>query len=1076
MKKLLTSILAIIFTVCLAFSLVGCGDANVTPPSAVNGADTVMTGLKKPPDSYDANTAVYAALGKLESYTTYKSQSSGTSTARKGIVSYTQTTNAVTIKHGDEYYTDTESHSAFVNFRHEAFAKNNNVAYRVNDGDIKNVLRSSYESVYGITPAKLLTGHIYNQNTIVSVTGQKVNSNYQYAVTLDKNESNAGLSRQMKEFGGLGGYPVFNEDPVVTIVVREDFTPVSATYVSKYTVNVPVLGDMDCFETNTITFSHFNGNVEIPDTEDFNAAMNSTPSVIDPNKTAEKSGLDKIAASLVNLNFRDGITLTGSIFYNDLSVPFKLSGKADVDGLVDGTKKTSEAFDFTLSVITFDGNMSVTYHDGTFYADVAGKKLAFSADVSAVGGLELNLNDAGSIVSALKKVLTVEQSETEKDTYIITPAKELKDVICAALIKAEVITEAEAESFSFTVKAYMPDDKINAVYATMSTNEKKAGLSATIANELYTLPGSFDDYETKLAFGADVSLSLSPSLFGGVDFEVNCNLSFAYDTSVSDPVKAFRAEAKIILGDALKSILALVPSMMPDAPALLALAGSADEMLVDYKDGAIYVAFVADGKAIYVNKVELPETDFATQTAETYSSDDLSTITALLSELIEFDYDKETNIFTIAFKQNVIDLINSVFMNELPDAVFDKLGETGALLLMFLDLSNPLAGVNVQYNVENGALSLNVDMESVGMDYVYNPNAEYEKNILFTLGLKGNDDISDFSFDFETALSDDALAAPVREGISELKGVIYTDENAQKFAYLKAAYESLTENSKLLVYNYESLSGYENSAKSDKAAVDKFAASKEKKNYAYDNFTDEQKEYFVTAYAEIANSYFEARYEEEKTKVQEINKAINELDTVVENLTIEQLIGLIKKVSGIMTKIESLGEQSASDVDTANLNAAAKTIIDKYAELIKAEAEPLLAELKEMNQAFDKQSTFNKTVDEMIAFYEKYSEFYTERCENLEDYKAWKLMTENHSDVLSCCMKVNYYISTGRGFKTGAVKTIIDAIDSLDSATMTTEQLTAAIGKIETLMGIVEDENAITNLKKLEEIKTSVAS
>lgn len=73
MKKLLTSILAIIFTVCLAFSLVGCGDANVTPPSAVNGADTVMTGLKKPPDSYDANTAVYAALGKLESYTTYKS-------------------------------------------------------------------------------------------------------------------------------------------------------------------------------------------------------------------------------------------------------------------------------------------------------------------------------------------------------------------------------------------------------------------------------------------------------------------------------------------------------------------------------------------------------------------------------------------------------------------------------------------------------------------------------------------------------------------------------------------------------------------------------------------------------------------------------------------------------------------------------------------------------------------------------------------------------------------------------------------------------------------------------------------
>lgn len=1076
MKKLLTSILAIIFTVCLALTLVGCGDANDTPPSAVNGTDTVMTDLKKTPDNYDAKTAIYAALGKLESYTTYKSQSSGTATARKGIVSYTQTTTATNVKHGDEFYTQTDSHSAFVNFRHEAFVKNNNVAYRVNGNEIKNVTRSSYESVYGITPAKLLSGHIYNQNTILSVVGQKVNNGYEYIISLDKNEATAKIAYQMKEFGGLGGYPVFSDNVTVTIVIKEDFTPVSVTYTSKYNVNVPVLGDMECTENNTINFSHYNGTVEIPDTEAFNAAMDSTPSTIDPTKGNEKSGLDKIAASLSILNFRDGVSLTGSISYDDLSVPFKLSGKADVDGLVDGTKKTSEAFDFTLSVLTFDGNMAVTYHDGTFYVNVAGKKLAFSADVSAVDGLELNLNDAGAIVSNLKKVLTVEQSETEKDTYIINPTKGLKDVICAALIKANVITETEAESFSFTVKAYLPDDRISAVYATMSTDEKKLEISATIANELYNVPESFEGYETKVAFGADVNLALSPSLFGGMAFTVNCNLSFAYDTSVSDPAKAFRAEAKITLGDALKSILALVPSMMPDAPSLLALVGNADEMLIDYKDGAIYVAFVADGKAIYVNKVELPETDFGTQTAETYSSDDLSAITALLSELIEFDYDKENNIFTIAFKQNVIDLINSVFMNELPDALFDNLGETGALLLMFLDLSNPIAGVNVKYDAENGALSLNVDMKNVGMDYVYNPNAEYEKNTLLTLGLKGNDEISDFSFDFETALSDDALAAPVREGISELKGVIYTDENAQKFADLKAAYESLTENSKLLVYNYESLSGYENSAKSDKAAVDKFAASKEKKNYAYDNFTDEQKEYFVTAYAEIANSYFEARYEAEKTKVQEINKSINELDTNVENLTADKLIELIKKVSGIMTQVDSLSKQSALEVDTVKLNAAAKTIIDKYAELLKAEAEPLLAELKEMNQAFDEYSSFNKSVDEMIAFYEKYSDFYTERCEDLKDYKAWELMVENHSDVLGCCMKANYYISTGRGFKTGAVKTIIDAIDALDSTTMTTEQLTAAIEKIETLMEIVEDENAITNLKKLEEIKTSMAA
>lgn len=225
MKKLLTSILAIIFTVCLALTLVGCGDANDTPPSAVNGTVTVMTGLKKTPDNYDAKTAIYAALGKLESYTTYKSQSSGTATARKGIVSYTQTTTATNIKHGDEFYTRTDSHSAFVNFRHEAFVKNNNVAYRVNGNGIKNVTRSSYESVYGITPAKLLSGHIYNQNTILSVVGQKVNNGYEYIISLDKNEATAKIAYQMKEFGGLGGYPVFSDNVTVTIVIKEDFTP-----------------------------------------------------------------------------------------------------------------------------------------------------------------------------------------------------------------------------------------------------------------------------------------------------------------------------------------------------------------------------------------------------------------------------------------------------------------------------------------------------------------------------------------------------------------------------------------------------------------------------------------------------------------------------------------------------------------------------------------------------------------------------------------------------------------------------------------------------------------------------------
>ena len=85
MKKLLTVILAIVFVVGMACGLVSCKkneSQDVVSPTVVDGKDTLVTGLTKTPDNYDDKTAVFAALGKLNSYDTYKSQSSGTSTAK----------------------------------------------------------------------------------------------------------------------------------------------------------------------------------------------------------------------------------------------------------------------------------------------------------------------------------------------------------------------------------------------------------------------------------------------------------------------------------------------------------------------------------------------------------------------------------------------------------------------------------------------------------------------------------------------------------------------------------------------------------------------------------------------------------------------------------------------------------------------------------------------------------------------------------------------------------------------------------------------------------------------------------
>ena len=85
-NKLLISSLII----CSSVMLAGCNNSKV--PEVKKGEDTIVKNLTSTPDKYDAETSIFASLGKLDDYKTYKKESNGKTTTNKDGNNYIQET------------------------------------------------------------------------------------------------------------------------------------------------------------------------------------------------------------------------------------------------------------------------------------------------------------------------------------------------------------------------------------------------------------------------------------------------------------------------------------------------------------------------------------------------------------------------------------------------------------------------------------------------------------------------------------------------------------------------------------------------------------------------------------------------------------------------------------------------------------------------------------------------------------------------------------------------------------------------------------------------------------------------
>ncbi len=506
MKKRI-SIILLSIVAALSFSVffTACGETE-TPP-AVTGEDTVLVVKKKTAKDLSETDAVFAALGKLSSYSTYKTESSGKAVASKGFITYTQNTTATAYKHGDEYYSDTLSESSLVKVKHEAFYKGDGVAYRISGGEIKNATLADYKSVYGVTPAKLLSGHIFNQETLAaaSLVGSD-DGLYTYALVLEKDGANALLKRQMKEFGDLGGYPSFKESTRATLVIKEDLTPVSYSYESKYSISVAVLGSMDCVETNEIKFSDFNGEVSIPDTEKFNAALGTTPSKVEASENAAGSEAEeKIASALLDLDIENGVSLIGNVSLNGDSLPVKLAFSAKVNELIDSSVSASEAIVGELSLLGND-DIKAWLKDGKAYAVVKGEKLAINLQ-SVLPSLVQTLRGGD-----LWQMIKIKESETESGVYEMCLPDYLKDALYPSIAESGLGSVKGQAKFDVSLKFYIPRSRIGTVSFTFKTDLIDLEATLNVSEERFTLTKTFGDFTNEIALDGETAQMLPQAI------------------------------------------------------------------------------------------------------------------------------------------------------------------------------------------------------------------------------------------------------------------------------------------------------------------------------------------------------------------------------------------------------------------------------------------------------------------------------------------------------------------------------------------------------------------------------------
>ncbi len=489
-------------TLGLTLLLTSCTDTKV--PNVSAGKDTVITSMKtKIEDVKDVKEVIFASLGKLDSYTTYSKSSTNHIVAAGGLNK--QDSTSTMYKNNDEYYTYSYSKSTWASVEHEALYKNDKVAYRNKKGEIKNATLSDYVAVYGVSPNKLLSGQIFNQETILyaELASKNNDDTYTYRLVLDKDKANASLIYQTKAFGGLKSYPEFTDHTQFSITVKSDYTPISYSYTAKYKVNVAILGNTTVSEECSATFSSFNSALTIPDADKFNAAINETPTKVDDidvDIDGDNEHVSTLVNALINSDFKNGVALSGKLLINDYQLPLKLRFKADLTKLLLG-KNIEDLIDASLTFSLVNGDVNVLYHESNLYVDLLGYKLKFALPIE-----ESEVTPSGDSfdIATLFDYVEVSKVEDKVNTYRISLKEAGINFLTNLLSSFNII--GTDDKLSLSADLYVTNNHIAGIYINSYLNNTYAcGTNFLYQDELFILP-DLKEYVSEISFNAGLSL------------------------------------------------------------------------------------------------------------------------------------------------------------------------------------------------------------------------------------------------------------------------------------------------------------------------------------------------------------------------------------------------------------------------------------------------------------------------------------------------------------------------------------------------------------------------------------------
>lgn len=1091
-NKLIAMLLSFALCVC-GLSAIACNGENVTVPETVAGVDTSVTSLKNAPDSYDAETVIYAVVGKLDSYSTFTTRSSGTSVAQKGFITYTQNTQCTKVKNGNEYYTDSISNSTLVNTRHEVMVKNGKAAYRNNSGTIDTATYDDYLAIYGVTPDKTISGHVFNHDSVRYAVLENVEGDtYTYKIVLDKDAAHALLVRQMKMVGGLDGYPEFTKDTEATLVIKKDFTPVSYSYRSTYNISIAVLGKVGCEEENTVYFENFNSEVTLPDSDAFNGAINEQPTRIDPGKTeAKDDNLEALVSALLQSDLENGIALNGSVSLGDVSLPLRIEGKADINGLMNGTANLYTAFQATASVISPVGNASVTYYDGKFYLDLFGGKFVFSTNVPEKNGIGITDIDT-------TKFFKITKSETDENTLVITLADAYNDVIAAALQSAGLIESKD--EFSLSMNAYVRGGRVGVIGADFTFGETTASAEFALSDKKYTLPSDLDKYVSELTFSKKVDVMLGGA-FDGDEAAATVTLGMTYDMSQPDPVKAFKAEAEVAVSKTVKSLLGIASMFTSDLPVWFDAFADAGKLNLVVENGNAY--FLIEKESENEEGAEKIVTYFeklgglnaaSAQDEEGAPSFDMDTIkemlpviAELLPQILTGNY--EQGVVTVAVSPEIVSLINMLFWDNLQDTLIDSMGATaGAMVPMMLGIDKPLAAIELAVPVTEYAEtlpSLSIYCYDIDTKEIFDENKEYDLVRVLSLVLSDN---ADYSYDKN--VTEIAALYDKTENVRSLMTAL-TENYALTSEYYATvqpaadAFNALSDKEKQLVFNAyhveRSMWGgstltflpekvkadYEN----DKKAVDDFAASIAETEIAslnskYGKFSTAQLNYLAAAHADKLAAYVDKRVESEqdaKTEIVSLISALGEFD--LENAALDALYERLSALEEIYAAINECIPETLADADLTAFNDMLDKTVAAYATKLQSTAEQYLGELKGMAYGC------TLTGEQLIEKYGVYETFSEKYCTEVMETSVGALIREKEPSVEAACYKVTLYNAYNRkGMAVAAAEVAEKEIDALLKGTYDEETVAAKIEVIETLIDYTDSKN-VSNYEQFVEFK-----